>query len=152
MFRGRIIVLYIGRFLTTRIRILREFNIPEAVSGGLLCSMVVAIVFATTNRQIGFDLTLRDTLLLVFFSTIGLSATFRTLLSGGKALAILVVCAVGFLILQDIAGIAVALSFGGHPAYGLLAGSIAFAGGLCRSHKMTRLCSVKLSQCLELAR
>ena len=124
-----VIVLYVGRFLTTRIRILREFNIPEAVSGGLLCSVVMAIVFATTNRQIGFDLTLRDTLLLVFFSTIGLSAKFRTLLSGGKSLAILVVCAVGFLILQDIAGVAVALSFGTHPAYGLLAGSIAFAGG-----------------------
>jgi ESS family glutamate:Na+ symporter len=108
---------------------LREFNIPEAVSGGLLCSMVVAIVFATTNRQISFDLTLRDTLLLVFFSTIGLSAKLRTLLSGGKALAILVVCAVGVLILQDIGGIAVASAFGAHPAYGLLAGSVAFAGG-----------------------
>ena len=124
-----VIVLYVGRFLTTRIRFLREFNIPEAVSGGLLCSVVVAIIFATTNRQIGFDLSLRDTLLLVFFSTIGLSAKFRTLVSGGKALAILVVCAVGFLILQDIAGICIALSFGEHPAYGLLAGSIAFAGG-----------------------
>ena len=124
-----VIVLYVGRFLTTRNRFLQNFNIPEAVSGGLLCSGVIAIVFATTNRQISFDLTLRDTLLLVFFSTIGLSAKFRTLLSGGKALAILVVCAVGVLVLQDIAGIAVASAFGAHPAYGLLAGSIAFAGG-----------------------
>ncbi len=94
-----------------------------------LCSGVVAIVFVVTNRQIEFDLTPRDTLLLVFFSTIGLSAKLRTLISGGKSLAKLVICAVGFLILQDIAGIAVALSFGGHPAYGLLAGSVSFAGG-----------------------
>ena len=98
-----VIVLYIGRFLTSRIRFLQDFNIPEAVSGGLLCSGIVAALFAITNRQISFDLTLRDTLLLVFFSTIGLSAKLRTLVSGGKSLAILVVCAVGVLILQDIA-------------------------------------------------
>ena len=124
-----VIVLYTGRFLTSRIRFLQDFNIPEAVSGGLLCSGIVAVVFATTNRQISFDLTARDTLLLVFFSTIGLSAKLRTLVSGGKALAILVVCAVGVLILQDIAGIAVASALGTNPAYGLLAGSVAFAGG-----------------------
>ncbi len=124
-----IVVLYLGQALTRRIRFLREFNIPEAVSGGLICSLIVAILFKTTDKQIDFNLELRDVLLLVFFSTIGLSAKFKTLLRGGKALAILVGCAVGFLILQDIAGIAVAMSFGGHPAYGLLAGSIAFAGG-----------------------
>ncbi|TWU12465.1 Sodium/glutamate symport carrier protein [Symmachiella macrocystis] len=124
-----VIVLYAGRFATSHIRFLREFNIPEAVSGGILCSVVVAIVFSMSNHQITFDLTLRDTLLLVFFSTIGLSAKFRTLLAGGKALALLVVCSIGFLILQDVAGIAVAMSFGQHPAYGLISGSIAFAGG-----------------------
>ena len=122
-------VLYAGRFLTRRVLFLRDFNIPEAVSGGLLCSVAVGIVFAASNRQIEFDLTLRDSLLLVFFSTIGLSAKFSTLVSGGKALAILVICSVGFLILQDVAGIAVAMSFGQHPAYGLISGSIAFAGG-----------------------
>lgn len=121
--------LYTGRFLTGRIAFLREFNIPEAVSGGLVCSGVVAAIFMASGSPIEFDLTARDLLLLVFFSTIGLSAKLRTLVSGGRALAILVVCAAGFLILQDLAGIAVAMLFGGHPAYGLLAGSIAFAGG-----------------------
>lgn len=124
-----ICTLYAGRFLTGHLRFLREFNIPEAVSGGLVCSGVVAVVFATSGYQVEFDLNPRDVLLLIFFSTIGLSAKLRTLISGGRALAILVVCAVGFLILQDVAGIAVAMAFGGHPAYGLLAGSIAFAGG-----------------------
>ena len=124
-----VVVLYVGRFLTTRIRFLRDFNIPEAVSGGLLCSVIVAIIFMATGREISFDLELWDVLLLVFFSTIGLSAKFKTLVSGGKALVILVGCAVGFLILQDIAGVAVALLFDVLPAYGLLAGSIAFAGG-----------------------
>lgn len=124
-----VVVLSIGRFMTARFRSLQDFNIPEAVSGGLLCSLAIAIAFVVGDRQVEFDLSLRDTLLLVFFSTIGLSAKLRTLLAGGKALAVLVVCAIGFLILQDIAGIAVSKALGTHPAYGLLAGSIAFAGG-----------------------
>lgn len=124
-----IVVLYVGRFLKTRIRLLDKFNIPEAVIGGLLCSGIVAILYLTSDRQVEFDLSLRDTLLLVFFSTIGLSAKLRTLISGGKSLGILVVCAVGILIMQNIAGIAVAKLFGARPAYGLLAGSVAFAGG-----------------------
>lgn len=124
-----IVVLYVGRLLTSRIRFLQNFNIPESVSGGLVCSIVIAGIFAASDKQISFDLSLRDALLLVFFSTIGLSAKLRTLVNGGKSLAILVACAVGFLVMQDIAGIAVALSLGADPAYGLLAGSIAFAGG-----------------------
>ena len=124
-----IMVLCLGRFLKTRIRFLDNFNIPEAVIGGVLCSGLVAVLYVTTERQIEFDLSLRDLLLLVFFSTIGLSAKFGTLIDGGKSLAILVVCAVGMLVLQNIAGIAVAKAFGVRPAYGLLAGSVAFAGG-----------------------
>ena len=124
-----IVVLYVGRHLTSRFRLLRDFNIPEAVSGGLICSSIVAVLYYAGYWQVEFDLSLRDALLLVFFSTIGLSAKLKTLVSGGKSLAVLVVCAVVFLILQDVAGVGVAIALGGHPAYGLLAGSIAFAGG-----------------------
>lgn len=124
-----IIVLYVGRCLTTHIQVLKKFNIPEAVSGGLVCSILVAVYFFSSQRQIEFDLSLRDSLLLVFFSTIGLSAKIKTLTSGGKALLILVTCAILFLFLQNVAGILVSWIFGVNPAYGLLAGSIAFAGG-----------------------
>lgn len=124
-----IIVLYCGRLLTTRLRFLQTFNIPESVTGGLLCSIVTAFLMLLFKIEVIFDLSLRDTLLLVFFSTVGLSAKISTLISGGKSLFILVICAVVFLVLQDLVGIGVALGLGAHPAYGLLAGSIAFAGG-----------------------
>lgn len=124
-----IVVLYVGQILTKRILLLQAFNIPEAVTGGLLCSCCVALLYSVFDIAVNFDLALRDVLLLVFFSTVGLSAKLSTLVSGGKALAILVVCAVAFLVLQDLVGVVIAMSFGSHPAYGLLAGSIAFAGG-----------------------
>lgn len=124
-----VIVLYIGRMLTSRIRFLQDFNIPNSVVGGLICSTVIAVIFFVSGKAISFDLSLRDTLLLVFFSTVGLSARFKTLLNGGKSLAILVVCAIGFLVVQNLAGIGVAALLGVDHAYGLIAGSIAFAGG-----------------------
>ncbi len=124
-----ILVLYLGLFLNRKIRFLGENYIPPAVTGGLICSTVVAIVYGTADLQIRFDLQIRDVLLLVFFSTIGLSAKLRTLAAGGKALAVLVLVAAIFLVIQDTTGIGLALLFGAHPGYGLMGGSVSFAGG-----------------------
>lgn len=124
-----ILVLYLGFYLNRKIRFLRENYIPPAVTGGLICSGIVAVIYAAADLQINFNMEIRDALLLVFFSTIGLSAKLRTLAVGGKALAVLVAIAAVFLVLQDTIGVALALLFGAHPGYGLMAGSISFAGG-----------------------
>ena len=124
-----ILVLYLGFYLNRKIRFLSEFYIPPAVTGGLICSTVVAVVYGMADLEIAFDMRIRDVLLLVFFSTIGLSAKLRTLAAGGKALAILVVLAAVFLVFQDATGILLAMAFGVHPGYGLMGGSISVAGG-----------------------
>ncbi len=124
-----ILVLYLGLYLTRKVRFLEEYYIPPAVTGGLICSGTVAIIFATTRLEITFDLQIRDVLLLVFFSTIGLSAKLETLANGGRALAVLVLAAAVFLVLQDTTGVALAVLFDAHPGYGLMAGSVSFAGG-----------------------
>lgn len=124
-----IVVLWIGNLITARIHILSRYSIPVAVTGGLLCSVIVAVINSTTNITITFDMHLRDELLLVFFSTIGISAKFSRLQTGGKALGILTICAFVFLVLQDATGVLMVKLFGGHPALGLFAGSMSLAGG-----------------------
>ncbi len=124
-----IIVLFIGFFITKNIKFLRENYIPPSVTGGILCSIIVALIYKFANVEINFDMQIRDILLLIFFSTIGLSAKFKTLVSGGKALLVLTFVAFIFLIIQDATGIGIALLFDAHPAYGLMAGSVSFAGG-----------------------
>ncbi len=124
-----IVVIFLGRFLTTHIAALQRYNIPPAVTGGLLCSILIALVYYLWGTQITFDLALRDLLLLFFFSTIGLSAKLRLLVEGGKTIAVLVVVAGAMLVLQNLTGVGLALLFGGHPGYGLFAGSVSFAGG-----------------------
>ncbi len=124
-----ILVLYLGFYLNRKIRFLSEYYIPPAVTGGLICSIIVAVIYAVADLEIAFDMQIRDVLLLVFFSTIGLTAKLRTLAAGGKALAILVLVAAVFLVFQNTTGVLLAMAFDAHPGYGLMAGSISFAGG-----------------------
>ena len=126
---GAILVLALGNVITEKIDVLRKFSIPIAVTGGLFCSIVVAIIGAFGGPNIVFDMAIRDVLLMVFFTTIGTSAKFSRLATGGKALGILVVCAGLFLLVQNGTGVLLAKAFGVHPGYGLFAGSVSFAGG-----------------------
>jgi len=124
-----ILVLYLGLFVNRKIKVLSDFFIPPAVTGGLICSGVVAVIYGAANLEIDFDMAIRDVLLLVFFSTIGLSAKFSNLAAGGRGLVILVVIAAVFLVVQDATGVLLALMLDVHPGYGLFGGSVSFAGG-----------------------
>ncbi|MCZ6577646.1 MAG: hypothetical protein O7B27_13670 [Gammaproteobacteria bacterium] len=44
-----LLVLYVGKFLTSRIRLLHEHNIPSAIIGGLFCSVLVGALYALAN-------------------------------------------------------------------------------------------------------
>jgi len=124
-----ILVLFLGMYLNKKIRFLGDNYIPPAVTGGLLFSTAMAFLYQFGDIELDFDMRFRDLLLLVFFSTVGLSARLKTLVAGGKALAILVVVSAVFLFAQDATGVLLALLFDTHPGYGLMAGSVSFAGG-----------------------
>ncbi|WP_152207864.1 sodium/glutamate symporter [Marinobacter changyiensis] len=124
-----IIALWLGFHINRKVGFLHTYNIPPAVSGGLLISSLVAVIEATTDREIRFDLQVRDLLLITFFSTIGLSARLRQMLEGGKALAILLGLAVVLLLIQNLTGTLMALAAGESPLLGLIGGSVSLAGG-----------------------
>lgn len=124
-----IAVLWVGNLITRAVPFLSKYSIPIAVTGGLLCSMIVLLVSALGGPKIVFDMTIRDTLLMVFFTTIGVSAKFSRLAAGGKALGVMALCAGVFLFVQDVTGVLLAKLVGAHPGYGLFAGSVSLAGG-----------------------
>ncbi len=124
-----VVVWFLGSFITLRVAFLRRYSIPVAVTGGLLCSLVIMAIYYVFDITVEFDTELRDLLLLLFFSTIGLSAKLALLKEGGKALAILVAAAAVLLILQNSTGVLLAMAFGVHPGYGLFGGSVSLAGG-----------------------
>lgn len=124
-----IIAVFAGAFINSVVPVLKRNNIPEAVTGGLLFSLAIGVISNQWGLSIEFDMRLRDILLLVFFTTVGLTAKFRLLLAGGKSLVVLLLISMAFLILQNATGVLIATSFGGDPAYGLFVGSISLAGG-----------------------
>ncbi|MFM7279711.1 MAG: sodium/glutamate symporter [Microcystis aeruginosa] len=124
-----ILVLYLGKYLTKNIKFLQYYNIPDAVAGGVLASLFFGLFFAVFKWQIEFSLNVRDALLIVFFTTIGLSSKLKTLLQGGKPLLILLITAVVYLILQNLAGLGVAKVMGLDLPIGLIAGSVSLSGG-----------------------
>lgn len=124
-----IIVLFTGRRLNQKIKFLREFSIPEPVTGGILFSILFSLVYIIFSIEVQFDLYARDVLLVYFFTTIGINANLKDLLKGGVPLVILLVVTIGYMFLQNLTGITVAGLFGMDPAVGLLGGSVSLIGG-----------------------
>lgn len=124
-----LLVFLVGAQITRRVRILRDFNIPEPVTGGLLASLIVLGVVTVFDRPVSFGMEIRDYLLVLFFSGIGLNARLRDIASGGRPLAILLGLTVALIFAQNILGIATALAFGQPMQAGILIGSASFIGG-----------------------
>lgn len=124
-----IIVLFVGKRLNDAVGVLREFSIPEPVTGGLLFSLLSALLYLAGGVEIRFELAARDVLLVYFFTTIGINASLRDLLAGGKPLVILLTITIAYMFLQNITGISVAALFNLPAAVGLLGGTVSLIGG-----------------------
>jgi len=124
-----IIVLFVGRRLNEGVRFLKEYSIPEPVSGGLLFCILFALLYWATGWAVEFELSARDVLLVYFFTTIGINARLKDLLAGGKPLIILLSITIGYMIVQNLTGIGVASLFGLPREVGLLGGTVSLIGG-----------------------
>jgi len=124
-----LVALLLGQTLARHAALLRKLNVPVPVVGGVLAALALSALRAFAGIEVTVATGFRDVLLLVFFTTIGLSAKLSSLRAGGVPL--LLVCAVTVLLLvvQNLVGVGLALARGAHPFYGLLLGSISFVGG-----------------------
>ncbi|TGP24900.1 MULTISPECIES: sodium/glutamate symporter [unclassified Mesorhizobium] len=123
-----LIALLAGTRIRQMVPMLKRIDMPNAVIGAMIVALLVLLVQVMFGTEVAFGTKLRDLLLLVFFTTIGLSAKLKALRAGGRPLVILCAVTVLLLVFQNLAGIAVA-AWGAHPFYGLLAGSLSFVGG-----------------------
>ena len=77
-------VLIVGEFVYGRVGVLRKYNIPSVVIGGIACSIVLGVLNTANLVRVEFGRELLDLFLLVFFSTVGLSIKFRALRAIGR--------------------------------------------------------------------
>ena len=124
-----ILVLFVGKVLNRRIRLLREFTIPEPVSGGLLVAAVLTVLHGLFGLEMEFGMRARDVLLVVFFTTVGINASFADLRRGGRSLLVLLALTITLMLAQNTLGIALARWEGLPGATGMLMGTVSLIGG-----------------------
>lgn len=124
-------VYLMGAEINARDGVLRRFDIPEPVTGGLLASPVVLALYLLFAMELEFDLTARDFLLVLLFAGIGLNARLPDLIAGGKPLLLLLLIPTLLTIVaQNLIGAAGAAAFGYPAQSGVLFGLAALIGGL----------------------
>ena len=124
-----IMVLFIGKGLNFYFQVLRKLNIPEPVVGGLLFSVLFALIYFLTDITVEFDLAFRDLMLVYFFTTIGLQSNIKDLLKGGKPLVILLTTTIVYMFIQNLVGISISSIFGLEPVVGMIGGTVSLIGG-----------------------
>jgi len=123
------VVYFAGRLLVSRVSWLERFSVPAPVVGGVLIAVALAAAQGLAGVNVSFDMSLKDPLLLAFFTSVGLAADARMLAKGGTRLFIfLLICAV-YIVIQNAIGLSVAWAMDLHPVVGLLGGSITLTGG-----------------------
>jgi ESS family glutamate:Na+ symporter len=123
------VVLFLGYGLRRVIPILGRYNLPTPVIGGLLLAVLILIARRYGITPFEFDTTLQTPLMIAFFTTIGFGASLSLLRVGGPQVILFFIIATVFAILQNVIGILIALPFGLHPLFGVLAGSVTLTGG-----------------------
>lgn len=121
-------VLFLGHFVNSKLPVLKKFNIPEPIVGGLIVAVVITFLhFNGVDLQ--FSLPLQNTFMLMFFSTVGLAANYTQLMKGGAKVFVFLAVASFYIIIQNGVGVSLATALGLDPLMGLIAGSITLSGG-----------------------
>lgn len=123
------VLLVVGEAVKKRVGVLSRYFIPGPIIGGLLFSLIALVGQQTGLFTFQFYDNMRAFLLLVFFTTIGFSASFELLKKGGVGVALFLGAAVGLVVLQNLLGAGLATALGVHPLIGVAAGSVSLTGG-----------------------
>ena len=123
------VALLFGHWLRRLVPVLDRYNLPAPVLGGLAVAVAVLIARGQGITLVTFDTTLQSPMMIAFFTTIGFGASLSLLKIGGPDVLRFFLLATIFAVLQNLVGILVALGFGLHPLFGVLAGSVTLTGG-----------------------
>ena len=124
-----VMVLFLGKFLKKKIRLLETFCIPAPVIGGLVFAIFTCILFATGTMEVDFDETLKTVCMVMFFTSVGFQANLKVLKSGGKSLVIFLGVVIVLIISQNTLALILSKAIGVDPLVGMCTGSIPMVGG-----------------------
>ena len=123
------LALFLGYGLCRVVPFLARYNLPPPVVGGLVFALAAWAAHGRGTTLFSLDTALQGPLMVAFFTTIGINASLWLLKISGRQVLVFLLLASGFAIVQNLLGIAVAMGFGLHPLFGVLAGSTTLTGG-----------------------
>ena len=123
------IALFIGIYVLDRVPLLRRYNIPAAVFGGLVVALAITMFREFDIATVKFDTTLQAPLMTAFFTSIGLSASLQLLKTGSRQALVFLGLATFIAVVQSLIGMATALLFDQPLLLGVLMGPAALTGG-----------------------
>ncbi len=122
------VVYFLGMILRRNLSVLERLNIPSAVIGGLLFA-ALNLVLHDRFLNLKFDTATQPMFMVLFFTTIGMSASFSLLKKGGVQVIIFLVMSTVFCFVQNFVGIGISALFGVNQLLGVMAGSVTLVGG-----------------------
>jgi ESS family glutamate:Na+ symporter len=123
------VVLFVGYGIRRRVGVLDRFNIPAPVVGGFVFAAAALALRQGGVLAFEFDAALQSPLMVAFFTTIGLGASFGLLRVGGPQVLLFWGLASLLAAIQNGIGVGLARLLGVDPLLGLLTGSITMTGG-----------------------
>lgn len=120
--------IWLGGRLKRALPLLDRLNVPVPIAGGMVFALA-ALALRDRVLNVEADTTLRDLLMVAFMTTIGLSARLQLLRRGGGAVIKLLAISTFAAVLQNVLGMGMAAAMGLDARLGILAGSVALAGG-----------------------
>ena len=124
-----VVVLMLGRFLRSRVRLLERFCIPAPVVGGVLFAIFTCVCYVTGVAEFQFDDILKEVCMVFFFTSVGFQANLKVLKSGGKAMVVFLMLIILLIVGQNFVAVGLTQVMGINPLIGLCTGSIPMVGG-----------------------
>ena len=125
------LVALVGRAIVKRVKFFQTYCVPGVVVAGLLVSIVLGILRASNVLQVEFDVAvLKEWFMDIFFTGVGLTASWKLIKSGGKVCIGIAVATIGLILWQDVLGVVLSMALGMHPLQGLGLGSLSLMGGV----------------------
>lgn len=123
------VLLLLGFFVKNKVRSLDKYCIPAPVIGGFIFMFITWLGHLTGTFAFSFDNMFQNAFMLAFFTTVGLGASYKLLVKGGKLLIVYWLVAGVVSILQNTLGITISKVIGLEAPYALLASAISMIGG-----------------------
>lgn len=124
-----IIVFFIGSIIKKHVSLFRKFCIPSPVIGGTLFAVVTLGLHQTGIADIVLDEVFQNLCMVLFFTSVGYTASIRTIKKAGMPVVILTLITVLLMVIQNFVGGIMAEAFGQPKLLGLCLGSMPLVGG-----------------------